>query len=241
LALAFTLSSFAFPAAQAAKKKKACATTLANCPREGCASGDAKLNVLKNLKKKPTNAEAEEMTIADVIFLNASTPTKWKSGQDRQAVTDLGEGKGVRIKGYLINAHQTGGTETCNCHLVGLANNDFHLNFVQEQPTSPPAGSTKKAIIAAKQPLMKSSMVIEMSPRSRNKRWSLPRLQALSDGFNYVRVTGWLMFDSQHPSFSHLPRASAWEIHPVTKFEVCTQTVAECDAGTGWKTLETLQ
>jgi hypothetical protein len=218
-----------------------CADTLENCRPEGCASGDPELSILKNKENKPSAANTGEMTIRDVIALNRRTPTTWRGKPARTIVADLGEGQGVRIKGFLINAHQARGTEVCNCHLPGPENNDYHLNFIHDRAKPPPPGSTIKQVEAAKKPFMKKSMVIEMSPRSRDPRWSLPRLQALSDTFTYVRVTGWLMFDSEHASFKSLPRATAWEIHPVTKFEVCTRTVAECDGGTGWKNLETLR
>jgi hypothetical protein len=56
------------------------------------------------------------------------------------------------------------------------------------------------------------------------------------------------MLDTAHVHHSHkanndpgdhagspLHRATSWEVHPVTKFEVCNSTVAKCKAGTGWK------
>jgi hypothetical protein len=43
-----------------------------------------------------------------------------------------------------------------------------------------------------------------------------------------VRVTGWLLFDAEHrnaaentePGGAHNWRATAWEVHPITKLEV---------------------
>ncbi|MGB7201391.1 MAG: hypothetical protein WBD16_03885 [Pyrinomonadaceae bacterium] len=46
------------------------------------------------------------------------------------------------------------------------------------------------------------------------------------------------MPDTQHLNDTHPVRKTHWEIHPVTKFEVCTTTKTECDTGTGWKPLE---
>ena len=50
-----------------------------------------------------------------------------------------------------------------------------------------------------------------------------------------VRLTGWVMLDTAHVHHSHLlpgehpvgpvNRASDWEVHPVTLFEVCTSDV----------------
>ena len=45
---------------------------------------------------------------------------------------DLGEGTAVEVKAFLINAHASG-AESCNCFLVGVQNNDFHLNLVTDQ------------------------------------------------------------------------------------------------------------
>jgi hypothetical protein len=135
----------------------------------------------------------------------------------------LGEGTAVEVKGWLINAHVTKTPETCNCYLKGPDNNDFHLNLVPRNND-----------------MMSDSVVIELSPRSRHTKWKLTTLEALADTITYVRVTGWLMFDSAHANFSHMPRATSWEIHPVTKFEVCQNTKAKCDQGNGWKALESL-
>jgi hypothetical protein len=46
------------------------------------------------------------------------------------------------------------------------------------------------------------------------------------------------MLDTHHVG-THIPvRKTHWEIHPVTKFEVCTTTKTACDAGSDWKLLE---
>ena len=52
-----------------------------------------------------------------------------------------------------------------------------------------------------------------------------------------MRVTGWLMLDTQHIE-RPITRSTNWEVHPVTEFEVCTSTVARCRAGEGWVTLD---
>ncbi|HEX8456379.1 MAG TPA: hypothetical protein VF656_03575 [Pyrinomonadaceae bacterium] len=217
----FTVLSL-YPITSAAKKKPACVKTLGKCPAQGC-GGDPKLNTFKNQMDSPAASDVEEWTIADIIELNETTPKTWKSGADRGPLEAIGEGKAVSVKGYLIHAKLTGTPESCNCFLQGAANNDFHLNIV---PTR--AGT------------MKQSLVIEMSPRSRNQQWKLPTMQALAGTKTYVRVTGWLMFDSAHAHFQSMPRATAWEVHPVTKFEVCQGTKKQCDAGNNWKALEDL-
>jgi hypothetical protein len=207
--------------------KPTCVSELSDCPLEGC-GGDAELNEGKNRTDKPTPGEVEEWKLSEIVGLNEESPTSWSSKNSRSTLQELGEGTPIVIKGWLINAHVTGAVETCNCKLKGQANNDFHLNLVARK-TDP----------------MKESVVVELSPRTRLAGWTIAKLRSLGDLdaelVTYVRVTGWLMFDSQHASFEHMPRATAWEVHPVTKFEVCTVSKAKCEQGTGWKLLEEVQ
>ena len=202
--------------------KDPCVATLAECPLIGC-GGDPKLNSAKNRTDKPGASDVEKWKLSQIIGLSSLSPASWSSGKDRTDLVDLGEGTAVEVKGWLINVHVTKTPETCNCYLKGQANNDFHLNLVPRKNDS-----------------MQDSVVIELSPRSRHTNWKLATLEALADTITYVRETGWLMFDSAHANFSHMPRAMAWEVHPVTKFEVCQSTKLKCDKGMGWKALEAL-
>jgi hypothetical protein len=68
-------------------------------------------------------------------------------------------------------------------------------------------------------------------------------VEAVATAHLPVRVTGQLFFDSSHtPCVNEVPvrgdpsRASVWEIHPIYKFEVCTE--GACDSGNGWVPLE---
>lgn len=207
-----------------AKKQRVCPATLAACPSTGC-GGDPNLSQVKNKTTAPRASDVEDWDIADVIELNDKSPKSWKVGAERKPLRDIGEGTAVAIKGYLIHAKLTGAPEACNCFIKGHDSNDFHLNIV---PTK--AGT------------MQQSLVIEMSPRSRKAGWKLPTLQALAGttSKSYVRVTGWLIYDSAHAHFQSMPRATAWEIHPVMKFEVCQGTKKECDKGDKWVALESL-
>jgi len=148
----------------------------------------------------------EEWTIDEIIGLNEGSPSKWSKKLSRASLRNLGEGTAVLIEGYLINAHQAKTPESCNCYLKGQDNNDYHLNLV--------ADSSDK---------MKDSVVIELTPRfDRDKQgWDLSKLRGLAKERRYVRVTGYLLFDSQHANYQRMPRATAWEIHQVTSFEVC--------------------
>lgn len=82
-----------------------------------------------------------------------------------------------------------------------------------------------------------TSVTAEITPRVRARRpnpvtWTHSRINALRGKF--IRVTGFLMLDTQHIG-RPLVRATNWEVHPITKLEVCTLTQAQCTAGTGWR------
>ena len=202
------------------RRREPCVQTLAQCDRDGC-GGDPRLNEQKNRTDQAT--DPEPWTISQIVALNEESPTSWTSGADRGELEELGEGTPVRVSGYLIDAFVTRTPESTNCFLRGTENNDFHLNLVRRRD------------------LDKSmSVVAEITPRLRRTGWTIGKLQALAEQTRYVRVTGWLMFDSAHPGASN-HRATAWEIHPVTRFEVCTSTVASCNAGSGWRPLESVQ
>jgi len=60
-----------------------------------------------------------------------------------------------------------------------------------------------------------------------------------------ARITGPLLFDSEH--FLHFPlvRVNDWEIHPILKFEMCmsgTKPATNCkpDSNTGWKDIDSM-
>jgi hypothetical protein len=99
-----------------------------------------------------------------------------------------------------------------NCHLTGSANNDFHIPIAAH-----PGDSELDAI------------VVEMIPQSRHPGWTVRKLRTIAREHTQVRVTGQLMYDNAHlvndDPDNILPRQpkrfSLWEIHPVTKFEVC--------------------
>ncbi len=205
-----------------AKAGAPCAASLDQCPMEGCGGGDPKLNVKKNRTVLPTGT-IEEFTYEDFMHLEEERPAHWTPGQERTEVEGMGEDTPVALTGYMIGAHP-GSPETCNCKLTGLEDNDFHINIV-ERPTD----------------RMRDSIVVEMTPRIRAQHpgWTLPKLHSLlqSNTPAYVKVTGYLLFDSEHASRSGGPRATIWQVHPITKFEVCKSTRANCDAGQGWQLL----
>lgn len=193
---------------------QACATSLATCPVEGCSTGDPHLNRQKNRTTEPTTVVKK--TLSQIRAL--SEPAAWTKGQERSTLAAR-EGMAVVVKGFLRDARRSG-KETPNCKLAGEDNNDFHLDLV----------SSRHAIKA-------TAVTAEITPRLRPAGWEFEKLDYLGEEKFYVRVTGWLMLDTEHVN-NPIVRATNWEIHPVTKFEVCTLTKSKCDQGQGWVLLE---
>ncbi len=115
--------------------------------------------------------------------------------------------------------------------------------------------AAEKRAKAAHKRAERRSLTAEITPRLRHDGWTIAKLRKLvREGgvptddtatvsatvkrpFAYVRITGWAMLDTQHIS-KPIARRSNWELHPVTKFEVCTTTIQTCGNGQGWTKLE---
>ena len=70
--------------------------------------------------------------------------------------------------------------------------------------------------------LEKTSIVVEVTPRVRkgHPNWTTARLDPLVHTSTPVRISGWLMFDPEHPEQLGKTRGTLWEIHPIMKIEV---------------------
>jgi len=154
----------------------------------------------------------------------------YKRGDPRDPLTDLGEGTQARVVGFLLAVKQEHG-ESCNCGLdVVDVTTDNHLVLVNPKVVTDnplPAHATTnqiKAVFRVREP---KSVTAEFTPRVRadghpNFTSEVQKmLNTTAQGALRVRVTGQLMFDSEH--FHNLPlkRATQWEIHPILKLEYC--------------------
>ncbi len=182
-----------------------------NCPAAGdpVPHSDQILNALKN---RSMQVNAPRLTswaeIAHLPHPNHPVPRLRKDW----APTDLNtveqfERTGVVIEGYLY-AVKREGLEHCNCERQDL--NDFHM-WLAPTRTAPQS----------------HTMVVELAPRWRdaNQNWSKQILSRLASQHARIRITGWMMFDQEHPEQLHpaanrdATRATLWEVHPVTKIE----------------------
>jgi hypothetical protein len=208
--------------------------TINDCPLTGCGElGDAELNRAKNRTDAPTSVK--RLTLDQIRQI--PQPARWNTGADRSSIRASGkEGSGVVVSGYLLKARAEG-KESCNCDLSRRVDTDVHLVIVSEMPAS----ESKEAMDISEQ----ASVTAEITPRVRgqNEKWLYRNVNDLEG--SYIRITGLLMLDTKHiPQAIQLPgergnrplkRGTNWEVHPVTKIEVCTQSQKNCDTGKGWK------
>jgi hypothetical protein len=199
-------------------KKKPCAANIASCADEGCGKDfDPELNKRKNALDVSESSSLH--TLAWVKKLD--DPENFEKGGDRQELADLGEGKKVTVTAYLLVAKPELGGESCNCGLQTVAETDNHLVLVSKTTVDKfPSGAFHSREL--------ESITAEFTPRVRGKSHPnftrekvQPLINAMPQKALLVRVTGQLMFDSEHFLRNHLVRVNNWEIHPVLKLEFC--------------------
>ncbi len=195
-------------------------STIENCPPEG-RGGDSLLNKLKNRTDAPIESALQPKGYDFFVEMAGKEPKRWRANQNRDALKAEGEGLPVQFEGYLLQAkHYPKGKDVCNCNLPLERNNDFELILGKSM----------------KQP-EKASITAEMSPRTRlttHLGWTYDKLQTVAGKDKKVRVSGWLLYDSETKDKGKKGRLTRWEIHPVTKFEV------QQDDGT-WKMLDDIR
>jgi hypothetical protein len=168
--------------------------------------GDVLLNRKKNRDTAP--GDVEDLSVHEIIGLpsEALEPMgsrdriRW-TAEARQAADSM-EKRGVRVAGYLVKVRESG-PESCNGHIDSLR--DYHLWI-----TNDPDVDKREGLVA------------ELTPRwkVRFPELRLRMLNKLAKQRAKVRITGWLMWDQEHPSEVGKSKGTCWEVHPITDFEV---------------------
>jgi hypothetical protein len=175
------------------------------CPPEGD-GGDRDLNRLKNRDMPPPSYET--MSVSQMLtdrperaLEEGRKPRRLWSEAARTEVSEW-ERKGVSVEGHLLRVKQEG-PESCNCHAED--HRDFHL-WLGADPDDDRG----------------RSVVVEISPRflPDHPNWRLRILRRLVEDGARVRISGWLMWDQEHPEQIGQTRGTLWEIHPIHKIEV---------------------
>ncbi|HXA18888.1 MAG TPA: hypothetical protein VN380_17975 [Thermoanaerobaculia bacterium] len=175
-------------------------------------------------------------------------PAGFKKFDTREKLEAIGEGRKVAVVAFLLVARDEPGGESCNCGLHSLDETDNHLVLVSKDTIDkfPLKGKTAASVSTALKKREPESLTAEFTPRVRAaghpnflKATMDPLIAKANQHALLVRVTGMLMFDSQHFLENHLTRVNNWEIHPVLKMEFCS-TGSDCtaDSDTGWKSID---
>lgn len=206
---------------------------------------DGYLNVLKNQEPPRESKPLRVFTsVADYQDLETrtsktSTPLGKSNHLDlKDELAAMGEGRPHAVIGYLYYAKQEG-AESSNCELTAPEDTDFHIGI----------GFDKTLSKAAMAKATKTAVVVEMTPQYRANLapdWTLDALKAVLS--KQVKVTGQLMADNEHNvtkdncglpgAGDHCWRASIWELHPVTSFQVCNKDTDCSQDDVAWVDLE---
>jgi hypothetical protein len=205
-ALPFLVLALAAVASPRQNQTPADLSVFHGCPMKGDARGQAVqvLNRLKNRYAAPTPIQIDPRITLAAILAPGDDVGRWKAKE------------GATITGYVYDV-RPGGIETVNCHARDGADRDTHIDLVLDPMHSE---ATRR-------------MIVEVTPRwraimaTRGVDWSTRALRDRLLG-RWVRVTGWMLFDSEHENLSENTapggprdwRATAWEIHPITAIEV---------------------
>lgn len=219
-------------------KSAANVKNITECPIEGI-GGNPSLNRRKNIRSDKGRA-----TLRTIQWMKArpSPPKEDCKVEDpsRKRLRQLGEGQKITVVGWALAA-RAGGEESCNCGLTSAPNTDNHIVLVD--PLSPNATLKSDE---------DESETAEFTPRTRldHPNFTQNRLESLIDpnwkpgqtakkGKLLVRVTGLLMFDSEHYCGKSLPRHNNWEIHPVLKLEYCLPgKTCRAKSDANWRSLD---
>ena len=246
--LLFVMALFLATSAEA--QTPPCADDMESCSREGCSPNnhhDPELNKLKNLKS--SQKPVIDRTLTWMIRREKKVEDSgYRRGDPRDVLTNLDEGTQARVVGLLLAVKKEHG-ESCNCYLdVVDETTDNHLvlvnpKVIMDHPLPSHATMTQiKAVFKKREP---KSVTAEFTPRVRadghpNFTSELQKIiNTTAQGALRVRVTGQLMFDSEH--FRHLPlkRATQWEIHPILKLEYCPKNkTCKKDGDENWVDLD---
>ena len=176
---------------------------MCNCPSAGIAltTRARDLHRLKNRTVFPQHADFDRSITLDMLLQPGDDTHRWST--DRVA----------RVQGEVIDVAYAG-AEATNC--FSPSRRDIHILI-----------ATRKGVPK------KEHVVVEITPNlhdwaaAQGMDWSERTLQAQLVG-HWVEFEGWLYFDLGHaeesenisPGKPDNWRATAWEIHPVTKITV---------------------
>jgi hypothetical protein len=173
------------------------------CPPSGLALTTARRNVhrLKNRTSFPHSSDFD---------LQATLPALLQPGDDQNR---WNQSRAARVEGYVVSIGRAG-VELANCY--SPCRRDIHINL-----------ALRTDALESEQVVVEVTPNFERWARNQGLDWSAETLKRTLVG-RWCRVEGWLFYDREHAQESRntseegedLWRATAWEVHPVTKIEV---------------------
>jgi len=222
----------------------------------GCSSNghyDPYLNLMKNQTTWSSSEPADFFTtLQQYLQLEAKLPAslnKSNHGDNLTQLAALGEGKIHGVVGYLYDI-KVEGKESSNCQLDDDSNHenvDFHIFIGFDAGIAQKIRDKQTLTAEERKAVTQESVIVEMTPHYRatfHPEWTAEAVTAQKG--QLVKILGQLMVDNEHyvsgqdcaraPATATCWRASVWELHPVTDFEVCES--GSCTAtSTGWTPL----
>jgi hypothetical protein len=177
------------------------------CPPQGDATRPKiqQLNQLRARLEEPSDDDYDDTADAGALIEPGDDSLRWQNDT------------AVEITAYVLDVRD-GGATSANCHSADPAHHDTILDLSPGASVS----DTSHRIIAVITPQWRRLMAknrIDWTTRSIRAKY----LQ------QYVKVRGWLLFNSEAAARSlntaplagaGITRATAWEIHPVTGIEL---------------------
>ncbi len=166
------------------------------CPTSGLALNEQRreFQELKNRTSQPQQSDFDSRVTLETLLQRGDDQARWSTS------------RAARIEGYVVSI-SSGPLEAANC----FCRRDIHI-MLATRPDAPP----------------REQVVLEVTPRMETtKEWTLETLKRELTG-RRVRFEGWLFLDALHagesentaPGRPNNWRATAWEIHPITKIEL---------------------
>jgi hypothetical protein len=172
-----------------------------HCPQSGIAfTADRRaLHQLKNRTSLPQESDFDATVTLESLLQPGNDQLRWSTS------------RAARIEGYVVSIGEAG-VELANCYV----RRDIHVNLGR----TPDAPVTQQVVLEVTPPMQDWA-------RSRGWDWSAQNLERELVG-RWCRFEGWMFFDTTHAGESEniAPgrdgnwRGTAWEIHPITHFQI---------------------
>jgi hypothetical protein len=174
-----------------------------HCPESGFAFSEErrKLQLLKNRTAIPQPTDFDTTVTLQKMLQPGADHNRWS------------ETRAARVEGYVVSI-ANGPIELTNCSWPGSRDIHIHIGL---RPDAPP----------------RELLVLEVTPRmrewARRQGWDWSEESMRRVMLNrWCSFEGWLLYDSHHageaennaPGRADNWRATAWEIHPITNFEI---------------------